>query len=99
MSPVASPKVVLYSAGHECRLCDRAKAALATVAAESPFAWTVIDVDDDPDLSARYGKRLPVLSIGGKDVLEGRFDAAAVRAAIEKGSVERAPRGRTLGPS
>ena len=71
--------VILYSAGHECSLCDKAKAALDVVAKESGLAFTVVDVDEDPDLDDRYGMRIPVLSIDGADVLEGRIDAAAIR--------------------
>ena len=81
--PEAAPRrVVLYSAGHECPLCDRAKAALESVARETGVAWSLVEVDGDPALEARYAKRVPVLSIDGRDAFEGRFDAAAIRRAL-----------------
>lgn len=66
----------------DCPLCDQALAVLA--AAQAPdfdTRW----IDDDAELEARYGARVPVLRDDG----DGRelgwpFDAAAVRAFVER---------------
>ncbi|HET7931600.1 MAG TPA: glutaredoxin family protein [Rhodanobacteraceae bacterium] len=62
----------------DCKLCDEAVALLARVRApEFESVW----IDDDADLEARYGVRVPVL----RDEDSGRelgwpFDAAALQA-------------------
>lgn len=64
----------------DCRLCDEALAVLA--AARVPDfgnRW----IDDDPQLEARYGTRVPVLreESTGRE-LDWPFDVAAVQAFI-----------------
>jgi hypothetical protein len=62
----------------DCKLCDEAVALLARVRApEFESVW----IDEDADLEARYGVRVPVL----RDEDSGRelgwpFDAAALQA-------------------
>jgi hypothetical protein len=43
---------------------------------------TIIDVDTDPDLAARYGHEVPVLALPGGIVLKGRVEAGEVEAAF-----------------
>jgi hypothetical protein len=68
---------VLYQRD-DCALCDRALALLAAVRApEFASVW----IDDDDDLEARYGTRVPVL----RDERDGRelewpFDLARLDA-------------------
>ena len=68
--------LVLYQRDY-CHLCDQALAVLADARApEFDSVW----VDDDEDLEARYGTRVPVL----RDARDGReldwpFAAQAVR--------------------
>ncbi|HEX7130876.1 MAG TPA: glutaredoxin family protein [Rhodanobacteraceae bacterium] len=62
----------------DCKLCDEAVALLARLhAPDFESVW----IDDDADLEARYGERVPVL----RDETRGRelqwpFDAEALRA-------------------
>ncbi|MFC4821977.1 glutaredoxin family protein [Dokdonella ginsengisoli] len=66
----------------DCPLCDQALAVLAAARApDFDTRW----IDDDAELEARYGARVPVLRDDG----DGRelgwpFDAAAVRAFVER---------------
>ncbi len=69
-----------------CHLCDEMAAALAPLAARFGAAVTVVDVDADPALEARYGELVPVLLLGdpaaGAKLCHHRLDAAAVTAAL-----------------
>ena len=46
------------------------------------IAWEEVDVDDDPDLQARYGELVPVVLVDGVQVGYWRIDAAKIRAAL-----------------
>jgi hypothetical protein len=62
----------------DCKLCDEAVALLARVRApEFESVW----IDDDTELEARYGERVPVLrdEAGGRE-LDWPFDVATLRA-------------------
>ena len=69
-----------------CHLCDEMAAALVPLAARLGAAVTVVDVDADPALEARYGELVPVLLLGdppdGAKLCHHRLDAAAVTAAL-----------------
>ncbi|HET6631912.1 MAG TPA: glutaredoxin family protein [Rhodanobacteraceae bacterium] len=72
--------LVLYQRD-ECRLCDL---ALAVMAAARVADFTSVWIDDDAELEARYGERVPVL----RDEARARelawpFDAATLRAWLD----------------
>ena len=69
--------VVLYSR-RGCHLCERAEDILRW---HAPAA-EIVDVDSSAELAARHGLCVPVIAIDGKVVLEGRFDEAALLAAL-----------------
>lgn len=73
------PGLILYQRD-ECHLCDQAIALLAHVRAGDfePF-W----IDGDPELEARYGLRVPVLSDAQGRELEWPFDAVRLRAWLD----------------
>ena len=62
----------------DCKLCDEAVALLATAhAPDFQSVW----IDDDPELEARYGERVPVLrDEDASRELDWPFDAARLRA-------------------
>ena len=65
----------------DCHLCDLALAVLAQ--ARVPDFDSVF-IDDDADLEARYGERVPVLrEDASARELAWPFDAASVRAFIQ----------------
>lgn len=66
----------------DCPLCDRALAVLAAARApEFETRW----IDEDADLEARYGSRVPVLheAESGRE-LDWPFDADAARAFLAR---------------
>ena len=67
-----------------CSACEVAEADVARICAELAAPWQVTDVDDDPDLRAEYGDRVPVILIDGEEhgywqVEEDRLRAALAR--------------------
>ena len=75
---MARDRLVLYSRA-DCRLCDDMLAALRSrLGAEFPV--TIIDIDGDPALKARYGEHVPVLVTGETELCRHRLDAAKLTA-------------------
>jgi hypothetical protein len=50
-----------------CHLCDDAREVLARVAASTGEGFTEVDIAADPDLTAEYGDRIPVLLLDGRE--------------------------------
>ena len=67
-----------------CHLCDDARAAVEAVRAERGFELEEVDVSIDPLLHARYGERIPVVAIDGRDELELGVDAADLRERLDR---------------
>ncbi len=69
-------QLILYQRD-DCPLCDHALAALA--AAHAPD-FDSVWIDDDPDLEARYGDRVPVLrDLDSQREIGWPFDAEMLR--------------------
>ncbi len=75
--------LTLYGRGY-CHLCDDMLAALLELRSEFDFEVTVIDVDSDPTLEARYDELVPVLEANGVELCHYFLDAVAVRAYLER---------------
>ena len=63
-----------------CHLCDEMREALAPLLSGRGATLEVIDVDDDGELEARWGERVPVLLAGGRELCHYRLDRAALAA-------------------
>lgn len=61
---VCMAELILYSTEH-CTLCDRALELLFSMPELAGRSVRVVDVADDEWLTARYGERLPVLTLAG----------------------------------
>jgi predicted thioredoxin/glutaredoxin len=61
-----------------CHLCDEALAALRAIGVEPELR----DVDANDELFALYDWRVPVVTVDGSVVAEGRIDLEAVRRAL-----------------
>ncbi|MFO8238702.1 MAG: glutaredoxin family protein [Prochlorococcaceae cyanobacterium] len=59
----ALPPLLLYSRRH-CCLCEGLEQKLRALDPAPPL--TVVDVDDDPALQARFGLEVPVLLVPGE---------------------------------
>ena len=65
-----------------CHLCEDMRVALEPLLAEFGAQLTVIDVDTDPLLEARYNEWVPVLVCDGVELCHYRLDEARVRGAL-----------------
>jgi len=78
-----------------CHLCDEMLAVVAPVASAHGATLTVIDVDADPVLEARFGERVPVLFLGdaatGTELGHYVCDIARLEAALGPRSSLRSP--------
>jgi glutaredoxin len=61
-----STRIVLYTRGG-CHLCDDAKAALGRIRAATGVDWSEVDISTDPELTAEYGDRIPVVVLDGRE--------------------------------
>ena len=66
-------EVVLYGKAG-CHLCDDARAEIESVRARRDFSLREIDIALDPVLYARYGERIPVVLVGGREAFEYHVD-------------------------
>ncbi|MGP9500990.1 glutaredoxin family protein [Specibacter sp. AOP5-B1-6] len=48
-----------------CHLCDDARAVVTEVAGALGMSWSEVSIDDDPELSARFGEEVPVVLVDG----------------------------------
>ena len=61
-------QLVLYSTP-ECHLCHTARQKLERVRRVVPFRLREVDIHGSPDLEARYGERIPVVTVDGQERL------------------------------
>ena len=59
-----------------CHLCDVLKEELESIDLPGGVALTSVDVEGDPELSRRFGRRVPVLEHAGRVLVEGRVQRA-----------------------
>ena len=78
-----------------CHLCDVVIRIAQQVQAETPFTLTRRNIDEDADLSARYGHRVPVVLINQVEILSGKITEGDFRRAIIRAR-ERGPISRIL---
>ncbi len=78
-------RVVLYTIGRECPLCDDAWAQLERIRAIRSFELERVVIDGDPRLVVRHALRVPVVEIDGREACFGRIDGAALEAALLRG--------------
>jgi glutaredoxin len=76
-------RVTLYGKAG-CCLCDEARETVEAVRAERGFELEEVDVSIDPRLHARYGERIPVVAIDGRDELELGVDATDLRERLDR---------------
>jgi hypothetical protein len=69
---------------HDCHLCDVVLRIAKQVQAETPFTLTRMTIDENTDLAARYGDRVPVVLIDQVETFAGKVTEGDFRRAIEK---------------
>ena len=75
------PRVVVYGR-RTCGLCRRAEALVAREARGAEIVH--VEVDVDAALVERYGVRVPVVTVDGREVAELEVGPGAVRAAVRR---------------
>jgi hypothetical protein len=78
-----APGLAIYTR-RDCSLCERMEAGVR--AALGPgVPVTMIEIDDDPALVARFGPDVPVLCLDGEVVCKHFLDADRLRGAFRAG--------------
>ena len=75
-------EVTLYGKAG-CHLCEEARVEIDAVRARRPFRLTEVDVSLDPVLHARYGERIPVVLVAGREAFEYHVDAAELERLLD----------------
>jgi hypothetical protein len=76
-----SREVILYARLH-CGLCEEAADALRALETELGFTVIERDIDADPALLRLYDERVPVVTVGGREVAAAPIDRAALEQAL-----------------
>jgi hypothetical protein len=61
-----------------CGLCDEAREVVEAVARSIPLEFEEVFIDGDDDLELRYGIRIPVIEVAGREAFELSVDAEAL---------------------
>jgi len=85
------PRLVLYMKPG-CHLCEQAEADLARLRPHQPHTLELIDISHDAELMQRYGLRIPVLTVAGRE-----YDAPLDVRQLERALAE-AMNGQTTTP-
>jgi glutaredoxin len=76
-------RVTLYTRPG-CHLCGDAKKLILPLLREFAFTFNEVNIDDDSELTARYGLDIPVIFIGAHKVAKHRVDVAQFRRQLEE---------------
>jgi len=76
---LAAPRDVTIYSRPGCHLCEEAKQQIAPLLAEFGARLTEINIDDDPELRARYDYDVPVIFLGARKAAKHRVDLAQFR--------------------
>ena len=67
-----------------CHLCEEAKAAIEPLVAEFGARLREVNIDEDRDLTDRYGWDIPVLFVGARKVAKHRVNLEQFRRCLEE---------------
>src|SRR5579863_9361280 len=76
---LAAPRDVTIYSRPGCHLCEEAKAQIAPLLKEFAARLIEINIDEDPDLRARYDYDVPVIFLGARKAAKHRVDIAQFR--------------------
>ncbi len=83
---LAAPRDVTIYSRPGCHLCDEAKAQIAPLLKEFGARLTEINIDEDPELRARYDCDVPVIFLGTRKAAKHRVDLAQFRRQLRDAS-------------
>jgi glutaredoxin len=76
---LADPRDVTIYSRPGCHLCEEAKAQITPLLKEFGARLTEINIDEDPELRARYDYDVPVIFLGVRKAAKHRVDLAQFR--------------------
>ena len=76
---IAGPRDVTIYSRPGCHLCEEAKTQLAPLVKEFGTRLTEINIDEDPQLRARYDYDVPVIFLGARKAAKHRVDLVQFR--------------------
>lgn len=73
-------KITLYKR-EDCHLCEAAIETIKKVSesVSTDVALDIVDVDEDPELQAKYGDRVPYVFVDGRPAFKYRVEEATLR--------------------
>src|SRR3977135_168389 len=83
---------VTFYTRNDCPLCDAAEAAVraAMVLHQLPLTITLVDIDEDPSLKAKFTDDVPVIYVDGKEAFRHHVTADEFANWIRKHEPQRA---------
>lgn len=74
---MADPVTVTVYSREDCHLCEEAIETIERVAegVDRRVEISEVDVDDDPELAAAYGERVPYVLVEGRPAFKFRVDS------------------------
>jgi glutaredoxin len=76
---LAAPRDVTIYSRPGCHLCEEAKTQIAPLLKEFGARLTEINIDEDPELRARYDYDVPVIFLGARKAAKHRVDLVQFR--------------------
>ena len=77
---MANPLTLIVYGREECHLCQDMIASLHELQGRLHFQIELVDIDNDTELTARYGVRIPVLAADGEEICHYHLDPIALDA-------------------
>ena len=66
-------------------MCDRLIAELKFLCGDRPVCIDVVDIESESVLADRYGERVPVVAVDGKEICAYRLDPARINRLLDTG--------------
>ncbi|MBA0917196.1 MAG: glutaredoxin family protein [Nitrosospira sp.] len=79
-SAIESPVTLVIYGREECHLCQNMIADLHELQGRLHFQIKLVDIDNDTELTARYGVRIPVLVVDGEEICHYHLNQIALDA-------------------
>jgi glutaredoxin len=85
---LAAPRDVTLYSRSGCHLCEEAKTQIAPLLEEFGARLTEINIDEDPELRARYDYDVPVIFLGARKSAKHHVDLVQFRRQLRSASSE-----------
>ncbi len=74
---------ITFYTRRDCCLCDEVKGIVHEVVRGYPVDFSEVDIDQDPDLRARFDQQVPVLFIDGRKAFKYRTTGQELRKRLD----------------